>query len=302
MFLDYCVEIGFKVSGILALWKMSKVFGFKREATGKVPKNVHSIIWPAGPSLGAKKKKRLKMTGCQNGNGPQIHTVIIWLVERFMLFWIGCKFVFVFLIFQVLLLDHKLVYVGNLWKSQGLGEGAAEASESQHSHRPGREQGRPRREETRGARGESSDSCWGWFILILWNCTPTVIRHGNICEQIGFINVVNNKRASDSALLSQQSNDRFLSLIWILFQHLCLIKKWAFLWRMYLFSCKRTPRPMLKTLACFSWRRRPRRPSMSTSSFWPLVRIMLLDYSHLKTPATHLLEHIDHLSLRLYWH
>lgn len=137
---------------------------------------------------------------------------------------------FCFLIFEGSALDHKLVYVGNFWKSQSLGEGAAEASESQHRHRPGREQGWPRWEEARWARGESSggwmrilaefDSFWPREIAHPLSHLPTVahLLNGSVVP-MPFIN-----RPVASTPLIQQCNDWFSSLIWWMFWHLYLIK------------------------------------------------------------------------------
>lgn len=46
-----------------------------------------------------------------------------------------------------------LLSTGDVWTSEGLGEGTPEAGKSQHCHRAGREQVRPRRQETGGVRG-----------------------------------------------------------------------------------------------------------------------------------------------------
>lgn len=89
---------------------------------------------------------------------------------------------------------YELVYVGNFWTSQSLGEGAAEASKSQHRHSAGWEQGGPRWEETRRARG---DCCW----VSLWGSVTW-------------------------ALLTLQSNNTFWSLIRWMF-HICVLQKWG---------------------------------------------------------------------------
>lgn len=142
-----------------------------------------------------------------------------------------------------LFLDLELVYVGNFWTSQSLGEGAAEASKSQHSHSSGWEQGGPRREEASGARGEAISGGGRWFILTWFmlfnNCSPfDSAGHWNILK-------LNLLRVSHEELFG----------------------------KMRLLSRCRTPRRTPKTLACCSWRRRRRRPSTSTSSFWLLVRM-----------------------------
>lgn len=140
-------------------WVTAQCLVSKSATSWRSEEWIKLLVSKGRPQVVVQKKKDLKLTGCQNGRGPQIHTFIIPLVEKYVVLnWLWISFFI--LIFKVLLPDHELVYVGNLWKSQSLGEGAAEASKSQHSHRPGGEQGRPGREETSGARGESSDSCW----------------------------------------------------------------------------------------------------------------------------------------------